>query len=406
MVDDLSGRRIGERIRIVRDRRGMTRDVVAGRLGKSADWLKKIESGTRAEPRLSVIFELADVLGVDPGALIGASTEMMLTPTRRESHPVVPAIRDAIEETALALTPDDEPDLALLRSLLDRAWRAWHTSPTPRAAAGRLLPQIIRDARRAARVLDGAPRREANAVLVGAYILAEQVLAWVCDPALLRLSADRAMGAAEAADRPDALAGAAWVVGNVWRATGREEEALQLADEAAALLAPRLENGTQEERALWGAARLHAAITAARLGREGDALHRLDAARTAAGHLGAYVHPWTLFSDANSNLTAVSVHVELRQGGTAIDKAGAVDPDSIPSVDRRARLWLECARAYERDRDWPSTLHHMQRAVATSEESMRAHPLARSIAAGLVASAPPLIASDARALAAQVGVEH
>jgi hypothetical protein len=47
----------------------------------------------------------------------------------------------------------------------------------------------------------------------------------------------------------------------------------------------------------------------------------------------------------------------------------------------------------------------MQRAVNVSEESMRSHPLARSIAASLVASSPRLIASDARVLASRVGVD-
>lgn len=405
MASDLTAARIGERIRIVRDRRGLTREVVAARVGKSYEWLKKIESGERSEPRMSMVLKLADVLGVDPAVLLGAGPEMTLAPTRREGHPVVPSIRDAIEETTLALPPGPDPDLPALRALLDRAWRSWHSSATPRAEAGRLLPQIIRDGRRAARVLDGTARRDAHTILVGAYVLAEQILAWVSDPALLRLSADRAMASAEAADRPEPLAAAAWIVGNVWRAVGREEEALLLADDAAALLAPRLEDGTDEQRGLWGAVRLHGAITAAKLGREGDALNRLDAGQDAAARMGPYVHPWTLFGQANARLTAVSVHVDLRQGGTAIDRAGAVDPDTIPSVDRRARLWLEIARAYERDREWTATAAAMQHAVGASEESMRSHPLARSIAASLVASGSALVAPTARAIASRVGVE-
>lgn len=48
------------------------------------------------------------------------------------------------------------------------------------------------------------------------------------DWALLWLSADRCMASAEQADDPAALAGAAWVVGNVWRATGREDDAYRL----------------------------------------------------------------------------------------------------------------------------------------------------------------------------------
>lgn len=401
-TDDLNGKPTGERLRIIRERRGLHRDVVAARVGKSTDWLKKVELGYRLPPRLPMLLKLTDILSVDLAALTG-DDPAPLGPARREAHPAVPALREAIETPLLTLDGHAPTDPRRLQAMLETAWQTWHAAPAPREATGRILPELIRDARTAARLLDGSARRDAYTVLVGAYALAEQVLAWVSDAALLHLAADRCMAAAEQADRPEALAAAAWVVGNVWR-NGREEEALVLADDAARLLKPHLETGNDEARALWGAVRLHAAITAARLGREGDALHRLDAAETAAASLTGYTHPWTLFGQPNVDLTGVSVHVDLRKGSTALDKAGAVDPDMIRSVDRRARLWLETARAYAQAEDHPATLHVLQRAADVSAESMRCHPIARSLAGRLATSGGRLIERDARALAERIGV--
>ena len=227
---------------------------------------------------------LAEVLGVRDLAELTGGTSVDIGLSRRSGHPVVPALREAIEGVDLvAVAPSVAPDELLRRA--DRAWQIWHTSPTPRAAAGALLPQLIRDGRRAARARAGRDRRAVYIALASAYALAEQVLAWVADSALLWLAADRCMECAQQADDPDTLAGAAWVLGNVWRSTGREEEAWGLVQDASSLLEPYLADGSDQSRALWGANQLHASITAARLGREGDALRCLDQAATMTSRL-------------------------------------------------------------------------------------------------------------------------
>ena len=104
--------------------------------------------------------------------------------------------------------------------------------------------------------------------------------------ARLRASADRAMTAAQEADTPSALAGAAWTLGMVQRSAGDTDGALTLVREAAELLEPLLEDADDEMRALYGALHLHAATTAARAGREGDAWRHWDEASATAARLG------------------------------------------------------------------------------------------------------------------------
>jgi hypothetical protein len=115
-------------------------------------------------------------------------------------------------------------------------------------------------------------------------------------------------------------------------------------------------------------------------------------------------HPWTLFGVANTDVTAVSVQVDMRKSGGALDAASVVDPDAVPSVDRRARLWLELSRAYGQQRDWIGTLGALKTAAAVSEESMRCHPLSRNLAAEIVTHGGRIIEREARALANRIGV--
>src|SRR5258708_32442097 len=75
MLDDLAGKRTGERIQILRERRGLSRPVLAGLVGMSASWLKGIERGTRLPPRLPLLVKLAEALAVGDVAVL-AGTDM------------------------------------------------------------------------------------------------------------------------------------------------------------------------------------------------------------------------------------------------------------------------------------------------------------------------------------------
>jgi transcriptional regulator with XRE-family HTH domain len=402
--DELAARVIGERIQNIRTRTGRTRAVIAGLVGRSEDWLRDVEKGRlQHPPGLEMLLKIGQALGVRDLTEITGEHQLLVGISGRAGHPVVPAIREAIEGVDLRPVPSPI-DTNELAARVERAWRLWHTSKTPRADAGAMLPELITDGRRALRTLEGQERRDAAAALSGAYALAQQVLAWVADAPLLWLAADRCMAAAEIADDPVTLASASWVLGNVWRSTGREEDAYRLASDAVALLEPHLD-GNEDAQAMWGACQLHRAITAARIGREGDALRGIDQAMTMARAMPeGSAHPWTLFGVANTDISAVSVQVDLRKSGGALDVANAIDPDAVPSVDRRARLWLELSRAYAQQRDWIGSLGALRTGTGISEESMRSHPLARSLASELVTHGGRLNERESRALASRLGV--
>ena len=293
MLDDLAGKRTGERIQILRERRGLSRPVLAGLVGMSASWLKGIERGTRLPPRLPLLVKLAEALAVGDVAVLagtdmdlGGAASVPVASFARIPHDAVPAIREAVRDPLL-IVPASPVDVAALATRTADAWLLWHQSAQHRTDVGRILPRLVTDARIAARVAED--RRAASAVLADVYALVQHEVVWASEAELNWTAADRAMSAAQDADTPAALAGAAWTLGMVQRSAGDTDGALTLAAEAAGLLEPRLENADDELRGMYGALQLHAATTAARAGREGDAWRHWDAAsataRTAAGSL-------------------------------------------------------------------------------------------------------------------------
>lgn len=189
----------------------------------------------------------------------------------------------------------------------------------------------------------------------------------------------------------------------VQRSAGDTDAALGLATEAAGLLEPRLDDGTDDQAGLAGALELHAAATCARAGREGDAWRHWDKAAAIAGRLPAgYHHPWTMFGTANVALHAVSLNADLSRSAEARAQAEQIDPDTIPSRERRGRLGVEIARSYHQRRDYPAMLHWLERAYATSADSVCYSPTARQMAAEAVDHGGPLIQRRSHALAASL----
>ncbi|GLZ11333.1 hypothetical protein Acsp04_15680 [Actinomadura sp. NBRC 104425] len=409
MFDDLQGKKTGERIQIIRERKGMSRLIVAGLVGRSPQWLKDIEKSRRLPPRLPMLLRLADVLGVgDLAVLIGTDMDLHtavslpVSSLRRIPHEAVPAIREAIHSQTF--TPPDPVDVKAVRQRTADAWRLWHASPTQRTDVGRILPALITDARAATRTVDGPARRTAYAVLAEVYALCEQMLAWTSEPDLLMVAADRGATSAQEADQPETLAGAAWVLGNVHRAKGDYDTALRLVMDAAAVLQPRLEDGPDSLRGMWGALQLHAAITCARAGRDGDAWHHWELANGAAERLGTYLHPWTQFGAANVAVHAVSIGADLSKSAAARERAETIAPETIPSLERRSRLLIETARSYHLKRDYSGTLDWLRHAHKVSREAVHYSPLARQMAADVVDHGGPLIERKAKGFAQVLGL--
>lgn len=102
--DDLAHLPFGQRLQRIRERKGKTRAVVAGLVGRSTEWLKAVERGSIQPPRLDMMLRLAEALGLRDLAELTGEQQIPMTLGRRAGHPAVPAIREAH-----ATTPSPSP---------------------------------------------------------------------------------------------------------------------------------------------------------------------------------------------------------------------------------------------------------------------------------------------------------
>lgn len=386
----------------------MSRAVLAHQCGRGPDWLKKIETGERELRSHALLMNLAVALSVtDLSVITGQDSDITTTiPSGRLPHPGLPAIWDAVMSRPLAVPPPaTAPDPAHLQGRVAQLWELWHRSEQNRTEVGALLPDLIRDAETAVRVLDGAGRRAALVALSDLYRLVRSATAYIAPPELAWVVADRSLTAAQDADDPAAIAAAAWTMGNILRETGRPDEALRVVVDASDLISPHLEDSPDDWRGVYGALQLHAAVTHAREGNEGDAWRFWERGNQAAKSLPvSYVHPSTVFGRANVDFHAVSVHTDLLKAQQALGLADRIDPEVMPSVERKARLWVEVARGHLQRGDRTAALMVMQIAYNTGRETVQFTPLARAVAADLWRKAPRALRPQAATLAEKVGV--
>ncbi|MER7760530.1 helix-turn-helix domain-containing protein [Streptomyces sp. NPDC097619] len=397
----------GERIKLIRESRGMTRPVLAGLCGRSPDWLKKIETGERELRSHSLLMRLAAALRLDDLQLLTGGGVSVAAPVGgRLSHPSLPAIWEAVMARPLLWDlPATPPDPAALRTRVNDAWRLWHESDRNRTQVGARLPGLIRDTESAVRALEGDSRRTAYVALSDAYRLTGQATAYLAPAELAWVVADRALAAAQASDDPSAIAAAAWSLGNILRTTAGTDEALAFVQDAASLLQPHLDGAPDHWRGVYGALRLHAAVTAARAGRAGDAWRFWDDGDRIAKSLpAAYVHPSTMFGRANVDFHAISVATDLSSRRQSLSLADQVDPDAIPSLERRSRLWVEIGRGHLQRGDRTAALHVLQIAHGLNPETVTFTPAARTAVLDLWREAPRALRPEAGRLAEAVGV--
>lgn len=397
----------GQRLQILRTRRGMTREQLGGLVGKSGSWVKGVETGRLGTPKLDMILRIAEVLRVrDLGDLTGSQsmhTHLFTGP----GHPRLPAVKAAVDAFPVT-TQRAAPPAAHLQARLARAWSARHSAPNHREVIGALLPGLIGDAQLAVRQAEtGADRRAAQAVLAEVYSLAQFFVAYQPDAALLWRVAERGLVAAQESEDAHAIGVAAWLAGQAHRDAGPGHfdaaDAVNL--ETLAYLEPLLSEASHEVLAIAGALTFEAGYTAARRGETGTAWRYWDQAREMAARLPEdYYHPVTSFSRAIMGAHAVTVAVELHQGGESVRQAAAADAATIPSRPRRARHRIEEARGYHLDGQPDAALATLNQAHEAAPETIKYNGYAKRIVLEEAESKNPARRRRASELAVRLGL--
>lgn len=100
----------------------------------------------------------------------------------------------------------------------------------------------------------------------------------------------------------------------------------------------------------------------------------------------------------------MSVRADLSKSATARDYALRIDPETIPSRERRARLYVEIARSYHQRRDHSAALTWLQRAYGICTDSVQYSPGAREMVSAVVDHGGPMVDRDARTFGRLLGL--
>lgn len=395
----------GQRLKIQRTRRGMTREVLGGLVGRSASWVKALETGRLKEPRLPVLLQLAEALRVRDLADLTGHANQHVDLFTGPGHRYLPAVRAAID--SLIVTTDRQaPPVEHLRARLDHAWAARHASPYHREVLGELLPGLIGDAQLAAAQAEDGERKRAQALLSEVYSLSQFFLAYQRSASeLLWRVAERGIIAAQDSGDLHAIGVASWLLAEAHRDSGQWDAADMVTTQALELVERHLDGADTQTAAMRGALLAEAAYTAARRGDTGTAWNRWDAAHAVAERLpDGYYHPVTSFSRAVMGAHAVTTAVELRAGREAVRQARAAT-GAIPSRPRRARHEIEVARAHHLAGDPVAALATLEAAFEAAPETIRYNGYARRIILEEVETRRGMVRQRAAALAARVGMD-
>jgi transcriptional regulator with XRE-family HTH domain len=369
---------IGQRIAIIRRRRGMSQAALAGLLDRSAQWLSGIERGRRSADRYSLLVAFAEALRVSVTELTGA-------PTDRDAPAASDRPNDAVKAVRLALSPfaftdrDDAPvtDVVALGPRVREAWALAHQARY--AEIGRVVPDLVRDCERAAWSAAEERREAPFRLLAELYQAIAATMAKLGEADAAWVAGDRSTFAAAQARNPALAAAGAFRLGHAFLSAGNPDQAERTAALAAAAIAPSVEAGEADSTALWGALRLVRAVAAARRGDRQSAEAALADAEAASVRLGrgqVERRFETEFGARNVALHAIAVAVELGDAAEALRRWAELDTTGL-SAERRARALVDVARAHAQRRRAGAAVRALEEAERLAPELVRRHWRAR-----------------------------
>jgi transcriptional regulator with XRE-family HTH domain len=381
---------IGERIAFYRRRRGLTQPVLAGLVGRSVDWVGKVERGERQLRRLDVLTVVARALRVEISDLVGQPVLVEDV----ELNDDIPAVRDALmaprrlSRILYANTRDGEsPDPVAAARFTEGVCSEYQGGRLGGVIAG--LPGLIRTAQRLEDAAGPAEKgRAAWAVSARVHHLAATTLAKVGEVDLAWIAAERAMHAADEADDPLVLASAARSGTHALLMTGRYADALDLGTTATEWLRGRLSAKDPAALSLIGMLNLRTAVAAARQHDRQTANELLGRAAYAASVLGRDANYWqTGFGPTNVELHRLSAALDLGDVPYVVAHGPKVRADHLPA-ERGVTHLIDLARAHSLVADDGAALDALMTAEQTAPSLVRHSPIVRETVKDLHRRAP------------------
>ncbi len=373
---------IGERVAWDRRRRGMSQEVLAGLVGRTADWLQKAENNRIELDRLSVIRSLAQALDVSIGDLIGEP--ILLDWTADSRTQTVPALRAALMDYSQLspLLADDSrktepPTFDQLTKRVNTIFDSYQQSRFGYVTAQ--VPELLREAVTITRTADDRESAHAHELLAFSYQAAASVLTKLGEADLAWIAAERGLAAAQNTGNLVVSGSLFRSVAHTLLATGRYRPAIELVDRAAGVLGGELSRADGRMLSVYGSLFLTGAMAASRAEDRSTTHGFLQEAQEAANRLGRDAnHVWTAFGPTNVAIHRVNTAMELGDVQIALDLGPTVDTTELPA-ERRVRHALELARAYSARNRRDEGLAVLLRAERMAPEQVRHHFISRQL---------------------------
>ncbi|QKZ19907.1 helix-turn-helix domain-containing protein [Streptomyces chartreusis] len=372
----------GQRVARARRRLGWDQAQMAAAVDRSISWVSKIETGRLPLDRMSVLGQLAEVLGVEVVELTGQ-------PYRHDSaeldsgHAAIPGLRLALQQAtmpggAALITTTALPTLPDLTARVEAAESLRQDAKF--TALGDVLPQILRDLVVLCDVAEGDDVSRAEALMlrashmarVSSNLLGHHDLGWS--------AVQRELVAAEKAGSPVLQAAARWDLCGVWLHEGELGAARDMARKALDDLEPHLSTNDQTVRALWGAMHLRAAVAWSRLWDRTEAESHLTEARQASAGVSEDGNVFqTQFNAVNTEIHSVEVSLELGHPRDVLSRAELVNIARIASGERQSHFWV-CTAAGQMMNGKPAlAADAILRADTIAPQHVRNRPIARNL---------------------------
>ncbi|WP_240796506.1 helix-turn-helix transcriptional regulator [Streptomyces sp. RFCAC02] len=400
---------IGKRIRYYRIKSGKSQAVLGGLIGRSEDWVSKVERDLIPVDRLSLLLDVGRVLGVtDLSDLIGPSVNLSLTGS--PEHPAVPGIRRALNTPPSLLSrnlPGDPLTVLELSKRVTEAWRIYETQTERYGPVGGLLPGLLAEAYLTLRSTTGADETGAVRAIVSLLHLHQVYLRRVGERKLSLLAADRAMQIADETGDPTLIAAAAWNVAGILVSSGDVRESLDLARSTIEHVRPG-DDATQDHLSAYGALHLVGVIAAVRGSNAPAAWDLLREADRIADRIGHDRNDWhTAFGPTNVKMHAVHLAAEEGDAAEALRLADDVEvpePGGVLPLERTTRYLVEVMHANRLVGDDFATIYMLKKIREASPEEIQYFPLVREAVQHLMKRERPQYRADLRDLAQHVGV--
>ncbi|MCX5426089.1 helix-turn-helix transcriptional regulator [Streptomyces sp. NBC_00078] len=407
--------RIGRRIAYWRDRRRMTQADLGALMGKSRRFVQSLESGERqADPRLSVLESAARALSIPvtslladaPGTQCIDGVELDAIRTALLRHDMLTGTAD---ESAVEPLPVEVLERRLVHARV--AFQAGHF-----ASLGRLVPELLIDANRAAARHTGEAQLGAFRYLSLTLELTEGAAVKYGDVDLALMSGHRAVAAAERSQDPVIMASAARHLADAMTMHGQTHAAAAFAVAAAGRLESDLRARGADGLSVLGMLYLKAAMAEATAAASDDTRAAasaravpdlLDQADGHAEELGADGNAvWTAFGPTNTKLYRVAAHVQLSEGADAVAVAQGIPNPARAALpkERRAHLLGDLARGLTQAGQREEAVDTLLDAEREAEEEVRCRPRTRALVEDLRLLGAGQAEGRLRALAARCGL--